>query len=109
MIGASVRDNRRSPAEAKYYQVARGGLAEDVPAYVDRVLPVERGRGGRRPPGAARGGPGHAVQQRQAGPDLGSAGRSFLARPAVLYVFHEPRRGEVPDWRRGDFAGHRDE
>jgi hypothetical protein len=27
-----------------------------------------------------------------------------LARPAVVYVLHEPRHGEVPDWLRRDFT-----
>lgn len=96
---ASVRDNRRDPADTKYYQIVRRGLDEDVPAYVDRVYQWN-----------TIGKAGELI-----GADLIQTFNSDkreqdlevtveLAKPAALYVFHEPRLGEVPDWLKKDFV-----
>jgi hypothetical protein len=99
---ASVRDNIRDPAGAKFYQIVRHGLAEDVRAYVDRVHEWN-------------GVDASGIPSQLLGADLvmtfNDDKRAYdleisvtLARPATLYVFFKRHGPDIPDWLRRDFV-----
>jgi hypothetical protein len=96
-----VGDNIRGLLSTKYYQIVPRGLAEDVPAYVDRPHQWN-GLDGNGLPGPLR----HADYIMPFNDDKRSRDIRVtveLARPAALFVFFDDR-AEVPAWLAEQFT-----
>ncbi|QOV90849.1 FecR domain-containing protein [Humisphaera borealis] len=98
---AAVRDNRRDPADARFYQIVRRGFIEDARAYVDRPYQwngVDR----RGLPEALRGGDlVMTFNDDKHAADLELT--VTLARPATLYVLYKQTPVPNPGWLIRDF------
>jgi hypothetical protein len=97
----SVHDNLRGPECSKYYQIVRGGLDDDVPAYVDR-LHQWNGLDAEGLPGFLRG----ADYIMPFNDDKWMKDLQVtieVARPATLFIFFDDRE-RIPLWLSDQFT-----
>jgi hypothetical protein len=99
---SAVTDNMRRGESWCYYEIVRGGMREDVKAFVDRKNHEWNGIDPRGMPAYLVGGD-YVKTFNEDKWNSEVTIRVTLERPAALYVLHDDRM-PVPDWLREEFT-----